>query len=567
MREHTGDDPVALGTALIFADAVYLSEALNLPVNQNEDDVDAELALLARESGIQDPYRFLCPVQDISRALSTLTVDSDHRSSMSIHSQETQSTSFTSAPSRTSRDQIYSPDRSPAQRVPPKLARTSLSVDKYDQAMEGQVPGSQQRHSTSTLSVAPSTLSSASSLQSRAPRRKRGSGLFAMFRKDSSSCTSRSHHGHHSKSRGDKLECGHSLSALAIRIHVQEALQSAARTVPNCCGKALPRTVLEEVLTKAETDLVLTGEMQSPDVGSPRDSGYCEDGMSSVDLPRPLGDTSTTPVTPNTPVQRSRHEAINIDSALANEAFKSFKVQQKEQFDRVAAFECNQRKALSAHYQCSLKWLTLQHETSKGDRMEQHATDLEHLEELQIIAEHDLRKAQSQETQNVATALKHMEAYCLGTNANHPEHAHAVSEEDFRKLDRQRTIQQNLPRKHENAINVLRARQERETKRRLRKQEEEFDQMDETHEKEKAKCEAEYTKEAGKLEGIIEVRRRRLLQRWDLRFEMWRRDWEEQHSTTLQTKLEHESWPLQKTETVTPISESSSLAQYVKAAA
>ena len=44
----------------------------------------------------------------------------------------------------------------------------------------------------------------------------------------------------------------------------------------------------------------------------------------------------------------------------------------------------------------------------------QHALDLERLDETQIIAEHDLRKAQAQETQNVATALKYMEAYCSG---------------------------------------------------------------------------------------------------------------------------------------------------------
>ncbi|KAJ4374067.1 hypothetical protein N0V83_002806 [Neocucurbitaria cava] len=185
MREPAGDDSVALTTAPIFDDAVYLSEALNLPVNQNEDDVDAELALLARESGIQDPYRFLCPVQDVSRALSTLTVDSDHRSSMSIHSQETQSTSFTSAASRTSRDQIYSSDRPSAPRVPPQLARASLSTENYGSVTDGPIPDIHSRHSTSTLSVAPSMLSSSSSLQSYAPRRKRGSGLFAMFRRDS----------------------------------------------------------------------------------------------------------------------------------------------------------------------------------------------------------------------------------------------------------------------------------------------------------------------------------------------------------------------------------------------
>lgn len=183
------------------------------------------------------------------------------------------------------------------------------------------------------------------------------------------------------------------------------------------------------------------------------------------------------------------------------------------------------------------------------------------------MAEHDLRKAQHQETQNVATALKYMEAYCLGTGKIPLDQVHAVTEEDFRKLDRQRTLQKNLPRKHENAINVLRARQERETKQRLQKQDDDLSQLDAQQEKKKSEQEAEYAKELARLETVIEVRRKRLLQRWDLRFEIWRRDWEEQHSTTLTTKLEHEDWPLHRTDTVKPISESSTLAQYVKAAA
>jgi hypothetical protein len=186
---------------------------------------------------------------------------------------------------------------------------------------------------------------------------------------------------------------------------------------------------------------------------------------------------------------------------------------------------------------------------------------------VQIIAEHDLRKAHELETQNVATALKHMEAYCLGSGQSHLEHTHVVTEEDFNKLDRQRLIQQNLPRKHENSINVLRARQERQMQTKLQKQEAELGLLDATHERERATEELVHTKEVEKLEVLIETRRKRLLQRWDLKFEMWRRDWEDQHGTTVTLRLEHESWPLQTTKTMTPIPESSSLAPYVQAVA
>lgn len=174
------EDDGALTTATIFHDAVYCIEALGLADGQTEDTVDSELALLAQERGIQDPYRHLCPPDDHSRALSTATPDSDHRSSVSVHSQ---STSFTSAPSRTSRDQIYTSERSPSHRV--KLARASSTNDHSEQGMDTSTQGVKQRHSSSALSTSQSVLSSSSSSIGPAPRRKRGTGLFGMFRKDS----------------------------------------------------------------------------------------------------------------------------------------------------------------------------------------------------------------------------------------------------------------------------------------------------------------------------------------------------------------------------------------------
>jgi hypothetical protein len=174
MPTQQSDDHGALTTAVIFDDVVYCLEALNLPASQTEDDYDAELALLARESGIQDPYQFLCSPPDLSRALATMTPDSDHRSSISVHSQETQSTSITSAPSRTSRD-----------RTPPKLARVAPVVETHDHSIDQSPLGVKQRLSSSAWSVSHSVLSDSSASSTPARRRKRGSGLFGIFRKDS----------------------------------------------------------------------------------------------------------------------------------------------------------------------------------------------------------------------------------------------------------------------------------------------------------------------------------------------------------------------------------------------
>lgn len=187
MPKMPADDNGSLNTALIFEDTVYVREALNLPSKQTEEELEAELALLAQESGIQDPYLSLSSPQDISRAVSTVTldIDSDDRSSSSIHSQETQSTSFTSAPSRTSRDQV--PNDRPAAQRKPTLARPSLSIDNQSQArtVDSPSPGIEQRRSTSAVSVAQSVLSESSSISSSISRRKRGLDLFGMFRRDS----------------------------------------------------------------------------------------------------------------------------------------------------------------------------------------------------------------------------------------------------------------------------------------------------------------------------------------------------------------------------------------------
>lgn len=334
------------------------------------------------------------------------------------------------------------------------------------------------------------------------------------------------------------------------------------------------------MLTKEETDRVLEGVVRSPELNSLRDSGYSENGMSSIDLPRPIQKTplpATSKSAPNTPPRRVSLQLPLSNASLASEALKSFQDQQNEQLERVAAFETNQRKALQAHHQCSLERLAAQHENNKDERREQvsevapcnvvqsayaaqHIAELEIFEDAQITAEDNLRNAQDLETQNVAIALKHMEAYCLSSNPD-PDLAHTVTEEDFKKLDRQRLIQQSLPRKHESAINVLRSRQERATKLKIQKQEAELADMDMAFAKEKEAEEWQQAQESERLDAVIEARRKRLQQRWNLKYEIWRKDWESQHST----ELDNADWPLktqyggaicgipESSETTTPI--------------
>ncbi|USP82480.1 uncharacterized protein yc1106_09754 [Curvularia clavata] len=545
MADRIWDQPALLTTAPIFDDAVYSSEALALPVNQSEDDLDAELVLQARQSGIHDPYRFVPSPAVVSRAMSTMTLDSDQTSSRSMHSQETQSTGFT-APSHASRDHVYSTDYMSAKRAPPLLAHVSPSLENHQLSVERTECFLQSTRS-SDLSNRSSVSSNLSSSHQEQSRKKRGSALFSMLRKEakqfattglhsrvatsySYSCPSPLHHNPHGKSPSTESVCGH-------------------------CGNTLGRSLPKNAATKAEKKSHSKSNSQvsvvSPDRPSPpKTPDLSETSLAQADVP----------------ARRARHEPINIDSALAQEAFKSFKVQQKEQWERVSTFECVQRKALAAHYRNELERLQVQYEARQSERIKQHASDLDRLEERQVLAEHDLLETQAQEAQNVATALKYIEAYCLG-NSTSQERTHNVTEEDFKKLYRQKMLQQDLPRKHASAISVLRARQEVDYKRRLETHEAELRQLEADLKKAESTKEAEYKKEQEQLEALIETRRKRLQQRWDLRFEMWRLDWETQHNTSLTDKLEHEEWPPRKADHVIVIPDASALAQYIKAAA
>jgi hypothetical protein len=179
------DDAGALSTATIFDHAVYCAEALGLAGDEGEAKLDEELVMVATERGIEDPARFLCEPHNISRALSTVTLDSDRRSSVSIHSQETQSTSFTSAPSRTSRDQPIQTERLPVMRTPPRPARTSPVAEHQSPAIDVSPTRLEPRLTSPAPSTAQSVLSDSDSQVTPVPRRKRTSGFFGMFRKSS----------------------------------------------------------------------------------------------------------------------------------------------------------------------------------------------------------------------------------------------------------------------------------------------------------------------------------------------------------------------------------------------
>lgn len=572
---HAADYLADLTTEPIFDHVVFSSEALNLLNGQTEENLEFELVAAARDVGIEDPYRFLdIPANNASNVANdtaSTTVSSLHRSSMSIHSRDTQSTGVTSPLSRTSKD-ISALDSLATLRISPRISVSS--DDGYDNMMRRFRYNARHRTS-SNVSDVPSVSSLSSSQSKSTPRKQKRNSLFAMFRKDSryarglkqkpltnhlESARLPSPQARSSPVGTFRLECGHIPSQSAVRAHIQDSMCNKGQTAPSCCGRPLPRSVLEMVLTKQEVDAIANLGIKSPDTTSMNGSTYGDDSLTSIEIPlsspSPPQNSADAKETP----QQSPIEDGLLNQLLEDDSFKSLKVQQKEQFQRISLFESNQRKALSAYHLWTLDRLltrlesdheemtkkvssfSIRHASHQLTYSKQHAIDLERLDESQIVAEHDLRKTHAQETQNVATALKYMEAYCSGSNPT-THAAHTVTQEDRNKLARQHLTQQKLPAKHESAINVLRARQEKDIKLRLQKQEEELKLLQADYERKKGNEEVQFTKDVNRLEVLTEARRKRIEHQWDLRFETWKRTWEKEHGAPLLGRIPHEAWP------------------------
>ena len=132
------------------------------------------------------------------------------------------------------------------------------------------------------------------------------------------------------------------------------------------------RLNLDTTTRNDEIDSVTNSALTSPGSRSLRDSGYSEDGISTVDLSHSL-DSDKGPQTPlPIAIPGTNHEdEKNLGLALANEAFKSMMAEQRQQLQRVSLFESNQRKALSSYHQWSLKRLSSKLEATKAERTKQ----------------------------------------------------------------------------------------------------------------------------------------------------------------------------------------------------
>lgn len=124
------------------------------------------------------------------------------------------------------------------------------------------------------------------------------------------------------------------------------------------------------------------------------------------------------------------------------------------------------------------------------------------------------------------------------------EKRHIVTAEDKQRLASQRALKLKLDARHESAISVLRAKQERDLKAKLQKMQAEREQLEAEAEKEEKALKEEQCEESHRLAMLARSRRRRVAARWDLRMEVWKAELEREKGVAFHRALPGVPWPL-----------------------
>jgi hypothetical protein len=340
-------------------------------------------------------------------------------------------------------------------------------------------------------------------------------------------------------------------------MHVKEATGSNEFLAPSCCGKPIPGAVLETVLSKGEMEDLMNGLIHTYRVDSDASSIDIVAGTQSAPPEMAQSKRLQTPVREGP----TEEDMMLMDCALQDLAFQSLRIEQEEEMSRFILFEQRQRTALATHYERTRETMRSQHLCKRDECDKRHDQMLEQLEERQVTAELELRKTHEEEAQKVATGLKYMERYCNEPSVFSPGPSlgqlimaeppdaraipprHHVTDEDRNKLQRQYMLRDNLPQKHEAAISVLRAKQDREMRMRQEKNAKEMEDLEQEYERAVNAIEGLQRKEEGRLDALIESRKRRLIKRWELKGELWRRDYETRAGVSCPGRILFPHWP------------------------
>lgn len=509
-------------------EATYAKDVLELAYGESEEVLDDKLRILAEELGLHAEALRLS--SESVKAPSTNTIGSSNavRRSESIGSRASRSTGLTNF-SDFSRDHRGK-------------TRASLSFRDYDSFLSrGSL--SERRDSltfTPPLTPSQSTLSLALSSPPDASPRKhfrklRGLNMLKLNRGGSDTslplegCPHCPQNPFSQRRAIHKLPCGHRLCTQALRNTIVAGDQGPLGAVPSCCGIPVPGRLVEQVMTHEEQSSLLDRLEQWDEAASTHIISHTE---------TPNSHHQQVPGNSSHHDSDSQHKPHDLETILPLPGFPAHRASQQAQRDRFLAWSSNLHSALDTHRTSSRGALHRRHTLALEDLHDAHSMSLAEAEDKQVQAEADLLATHERENRDLATALKHMEAYCAGTLGGGEPHGRTVTDQDRGELEKTRRAREAMAGRHEGAIRVLRGEQGRRMKSRVARQERETASLERAHRNENAEMERGFEL----TEGLDVVKREVLARRWEVQDAVFLRKLEIETGVALGGRLPGLDW-------------------------
>jgi len=508
-------------------EASYAKNVLGLSYGESEEALDEKLSILAGELGLHAEALRLST--ESAKAPSTNTFASSNvvRRSESIGSRASRSTGLTTFSD-------FSKDPSCLRGKP----RASLSFRDYDSFLSrGSL--SERRDSlsfTPPLTPSQSTLSLALSSPPDASPRKhfrklRGLSVLKLNRAGSDTslplegCPHCPQNLFSQRRAIHRLPCGHRLCTQALRDTIIASNHGHIGSVPSCCGIPVPGRLVEQVMTHEEQSGLLDRLEQW-------DEAACTHMLTPSDA------TNSQNQATNTHASNHLSKPHDIESILPLPGFPAHREAQQAQRDRFLSWSTHFRSTLDAHRVTSRGMIHTRHTLAVEELREAHAVSLSDAEDKQVQAEADLLATHGRENRDIATALKHMEAYCAGTLGGGEPHGRTVTDQDRGELEKTRRARDAMAGRHEGAIRVLRGEQGRRMKSRVARQEREISSLERAQRAEAAELERAFDM----TESLELLKRETLVRRWEVQDAIFLRKLEVDTGVALGGRLPEVDW-------------------------
>ncbi|KAL1648357.1 hypothetical protein SLS58_002110 [Diplodia intermedia] len=237
----------------------------------------------------------------------------------------------------------------------------------------------------------------------------------------------------------------------------------------------------------------------------------------------------------------SQRAALNL--ALENAQFRDLWQEYSKIWERVLTFEVKQKLLLQFWEKFSRRSLYGQFMLLKDRLAAKHSQESERLDEKQLKAEYALEQAHREERARSAAALKHMKAYCSGSSVPGSTKRRIVTEDDKRRLREQEKLHDELDSKHEAAMKMTRARQEKDVKELKHEHEQEIKELDKKYKEARILSRRTTQEVSHQLDDVIRGRRLRVVRRWYINLKLWDRTTTDHDDVPAYADLPIVSWP------------------------